>query len=214
MKTPSKLTRKNNPLGLRARILDVAAELFQVRGYHSTSMQDLMQEAAVSGGALHHHFASKKALGLAVIRERVAPTVQEAWIDPVRTAASLEAAVGRVIAEIAAGIERRGRVAGCPLNNLAVELALSDREFRDAMEAIFNEWRRAIGECIARTPGGARLGRSRRVAAAMFIISTYSGAMTQAKTSQSAAPLRYAAVELTRWIRERNFASTGSPASP
>jgi AcrR family transcriptional regulator len=200
-----KVPRKNDPQGLRARILDVAAELFQVRGYFSTSMQDLMQAAKVSGGALHYHFASKKALGLAVILERVAPTVRETWIDPVRTAASLPAAISRVFAGIAASIEAKARVAGCPLNNLALELALTDPEFRDAVDAVFGEWRAALRDRIGKTPGGARLHRSRRADAAMFIISTYSGAMTQAKTSQSAAPLRSAAEELTRWVRGHNF---------
>ncbi|MGH8138177.1 MAG: TetR/AcrR family transcriptional regulator [Steroidobacteraceae bacterium] len=219
MKTPRtkathKVPRKNDPQGLRTRILDVAAEMFQVRGYFSTSMQDLMQGAEVSGGALHHHFASKKALGLAVILERVAPAVRETWVDPVRTAASLPAAVSQVFAQITAGIEARGRVAGCPLNNLALELALADPEFRDAVEAVFAEWRAALGDRIGSTPGGVRLDRSRRAAAAMFIISTYSGAMTQAKTSQSAAPLRSAADELTRWIRERNFGAVSPSPRP
>jgi AcrR family transcriptional regulator len=209
-----KARRKNDPQGLRARILDVAAELFQLRGYFSTSMQDLMQAAAVTGGALHHHFASKKALGVAVIRERVAPAVRETWIDPLRSAASLPAAISRVFAGIRTGIETRGRVAGCPLNNLALELSLADQEFREAVEVVFDEWRAVLGDRIGRTPGGARLTRSRRAAAAMFIISTYSGAMTQAKTSQSAAPLQCAGDELARWMRERNFCAASPGARP
>ena len=76
---------------------------------------------------------------------------------------------------------------------------------RDALEAVFVEWRAALTDRIGNTRGGARLGRSSRAAAAMFIISTYSGAMTQAKTSQSATPLRRTAVELVAWIKESNF---------
>jgi AcrR family transcriptional regulator len=204
-KAPHKVRRRNDPQGLRARILDTAAELFQARGYFSTSMQDLMQAAAVTGGALHHHFASKKALGVAVVLERVAPTVRETWIDPVRAAASLPVVISQVFAGITRSIETRGRVAGCPLNNLALELSLADQEFREAVEVVFGEWRAALGDRIGRTPGGARLTRSRRAAAAMFIVSTYSGAMTQAKTSQSATPLQCAGDELARWMRERNF---------
>jgi hypothetical protein len=123
----------------------------------------------------------------------------------VRTSESLRTAVSRIFAGIAAGIEARGRVAGCPLNNLALELALADPEFREAVDSVFSEWRAALGDRIGGTPGGARLDQTRRAAAAMFIISTYSGAMTQAKTSQNSAPLRSAADELMRWIRERNF---------
>jgi TetR/AcrR family transcriptional repressor of nem operon len=55
--------RSNDPEAMRRRVLDVAAAAFQKRGYHSTSTHDIMREAGVTGGALHHHFPTKKALG-------------------------------------------------------------------------------------------------------------------------------------------------------
>src|SRR5258706_16169418 len=126
MKPTSNRTRQNDPEGLRARVLDAAADLFEVRGYHATSMKDLMQATDVSGGALHHHFPTKKQLALAVIRDRVAPAVRQTWIVPVLSASSLEKGIAAVFREIIAGLEARGSVAGCPLNNLALELSLSD----------------------------------------------------------------------------------------
>src|SRR5260370_40890081 len=81
--------RENAPEGLRARVLDAAAVIFEVRGYHAKSMKDLMQATGVSGGALHHHFPTKKSLALAVIADRVAPAVRRTWIDPIRAAPSL-----------------------------------------------------------------------------------------------------------------------------
>ena len=43
--------RTNDPEGMRARILDAAADLFQARGYHDTSVQDVKRRAGVSSGA-------------------------------------------------------------------------------------------------------------------------------------------------------------------
>jgi hypothetical protein len=114
-------------------------------------------------------------------------------------------AVGGVLAEIARGIDHRGRVAGCPLNNLAQELVLGDPDFRAVLAAVFKEWRMALGARIAGTKGGQRLSSAERVAAATFIVSAYSGAMAQAKVAQRSAPLRSAAAELSRWINERSF---------
>jgi len=205
VKPKSNRTRRNDPARLRARILDVAANLFQARGYHATSMQDLMQATGVSGGALHHHFPSKKSLALAVIAERVAPAVRETWIDPVRAARFLDKGVSRVFATIIAGIEERGSVSGCPLNNLALELALSGTVYRDAVEAVFAEWRSALDERIGATRAGARLDRAQRMDAAAFIVSVYSGSMTLAKSAQNASALRGAAKVLARWLKERGF---------
>lgn len=199
--------RHNDPEGLRARILDQAAKLFQERGYHSTSVHDLLHETGVSAGALHHHFPTKKSLALAVLADRVRPAVREAWIDPVRKAAALGKGVADAFGGILGGMRARGPVQGCPLNNLALELALTDADLRLAVESIFAEWRAALIERIGDTRGGARLDDSGRSAAANFVISVYSGAMNMAKASQSTAPLMDAAGLLSLWLTERRLAA-------
>jgi AcrR family transcriptional regulator len=199
-------TRQNDPEAFRDRVLDVAADLFQAHGYHATSIRDVMQAAGVSGGALHHHFPSKKQLALAVIHDRVAPAVRQAWIEPVRLAPSLEKGIAGVFAAIVRGAEKRGSVSGCPLNNFALELSLADSDFRHAINTTFGEWQGALADRIRDTRGGTRLDRAKCLDAAAFIVSVYSGAMTLAKSAQSAAPLRGAATLLSRWLRERDFA--------
>jgi AcrR family transcriptional regulator len=193
--------RKNDPAGLRRKVLDAAYSMFQARGYNGSSMQDLMEATALSGGALHHHFPSKKSLVLAVFTERVAPVVRETWIEPVRAAASLGAGVQLVFEEIIAGVEGRGAVSGCPLNNLALELSLADGEFRAAAAEIFHEWQEALSEKVRDTRGGRGLTKSARAEVAAFIVSSYSGAMTLAKAEQNSKPLRSTAQNLKRWLQ-------------
>lgn len=199
--------RRNDPEGLRARVLDQAARLFQERGYHSTSMHDVMHATGVSAGALHHHFPTKKSLALAVLADRVRPAVREAWIDPVREAPALGKGVAEVFESIIAGIRSRGSVMGCPLNNLALELALTDTDLRRGIESIFSEWRAVLTERIGATRGGARLDPQGRAAAANFVISAYSGAMNMAKATQSAAPLADALQLLSHWMTDHRLAS-------
>lgn len=194
---PARPKRAYDPEGTRRRLLDVAAEAFQARGYEATSMHDVMRAAGATGGALYHHFPSKKALGLAVLEERVADSVADAWIAPVRSAVTAADGVRAAFETVAAGIEARGRVTGCPLGNLASELALADPAFRDAAEAVFAAWRAAIA---------ARLrdeGAADPEVVATFVVAVYSGAMAQAKTAQSAAPLRQCAEMLDALLRER-----------
>jgi AcrR family transcriptional regulator len=199
--------RHNDPEGLRARILDQAAKLFQARGYHSTSMHDLIQETGVSAGALHHHFPTKKSLALAVLADRVRPAVREAWIDPVRNAAALGKGVTEAFGSIIGDMQTRQSVQGCPLNNLALELALTDGDLRRGVESIFAEWRAALIERIGDTRGGAKLDDGGRTAAANFVISVYSGAMNMAKAAQSTAPLADAFELLSLWLQERRLAA-------
>src|SRR5215469_16842046 len=134
-------------------------------------MHDLMHETGVSAGALHHHFPTKKSLALAVLDDRVRPVVREAWIDPLREAPALGKGVADAVGNIIGGMRGRKSVLGCPLNNLALELALTDTDLRRAVDSIFAEWRTALVERIGGTRGGARLDDSGRAAAANFVIS-------------------------------------------
>lgn len=193
--------RTNDPELTRSRILDAAARLFHHRGYADTSMQDIIDAASVTSGALHHHYRTKKALGLAVIRERVAPVVEEVWIGPVVDATDPVVGITKAIEGIARGL-RRQKIAGCPLNNLAVELGFAEPDFRKEVEKIFRRWRVVLSDKIAESgmcPPGLQPKE-----AATFIVAAYSGAMTLAKSSQSVEPLKVALKCLThQWVPQK-----------
>ncbi|RVA85303.1 TetR/AcrR family transcriptional regulator [Mesorhizobium sp. M7A.F.Ca.US.006.04.2.1] len=182
--------RINDPEGMRKKVLDVAEDAFQARGYHASSIGDLMAAADVSGGALHHHFPTKKALALAVIDERVAAAVEETWIAPVLAAASAREGVRAVFEAVAAQLEQQGFVRGCPLNNLAHELSLADPDFRIALAGIFAGWRRAIADKLR---AGQQVGKDEGTDPERFAaltVAAYSGAMSMAKATQDAGVLR------------------------
>jgi AcrR family transcriptional regulator len=193
--------RSNDPEAMRRRILDVATAAFQTRGYHSTSTHDIMREAGVTGGALHHHFPTKKALGLAVIRDRVAQAVEETWIEPIRTAPTAAAGIRNVFQQIAATIDARGTVLGCPLNNLALELSLADPEFQHAVQAVFERWRTAIAEKLRADQAAGALKNVDPEHLATFIVAVYSGAMALAKAQQSSEPLGTCAQQLAAFVQ-------------
>jgi len=192
--------RSYDPVALRARILDVAAAAFQSRGYNSTSTHDIMRDAAVTGGALHHHFPTKKSLGLAVIRERVAPAVEETWIEPVRQARTALDGILRAFDDIVLLIDERGEVLGCPLNNLAIELSLADPEFKEAVVQIFGRWQEAIaGKLRGEKADAAPISAPDELAT--FVVASYSGAIAMAKAQQNSDPLRICARQLASVLR-------------
>jgi AcrR family transcriptional regulator len=195
---------------MRRRLLDVAARAFQARGYHATSIHDIMREAGVTGGALHHHFPTKKALGLAVIRERVAPAVEQTWIEPLGSARTAADGIADVFARIAARLDERSRVLGCPLNNLALELALADPEFRRAVQDVFENWQAAITQRLRADQAAGTLENADPEGLATLIVAAYSGAMAMAKANQSSEPLKRCAQQLAAVVRFRQVGWSGS----
>lgn len=171
--------------------MSVAAEQFQTRGYHATSMHDIMQLAGVPGGSMYYHFPTKKSLGLAVIREAVAQSIEETWIVPVRAASSAKDGVLKVFSAVADQIERDRRgVSGCPLNNLTIELSLADAEFQSALREVFDAWTSAIAERIRRDIHDRKVRGIDANETAVAIVASFSGAMALAKAAQRAGPIK------------------------
>jgi len=56
----------------RDQILQIARHLIQTRSYLGFSFQDIADQIGIRKPSLYHHFASKEALGVAVLREATA----------------------------------------------------------------------------------------------------------------------------------------------
>ncbi len=61
----------------KEHILNVAEQLFAVRGFAGTSLRSVIKEAGVNLAAVHYHFGSKEDLFLAVVKRFTTPVVQE-----------------------------------------------------------------------------------------------------------------------------------------
>lgn len=71
------VTQTQAPTNTAQRILDIAEQLVQGRGYNGFSYADIAGELAMTKASLHYHFASKAELGEALI-ERYSARFMEA----------------------------------------------------------------------------------------------------------------------------------------
>jgi len=208
MRKQSGKTRTNDPEGTRNRVLDVAAVSFQRHGYSGTSVHDIVRDAKISGGALAHHFPTKKAIALAVIAERVAAEIGSTWIEKFKTAASVAAGVEQVFEDVIQQLDGSTRITGCPLNNLALELSLADKDFRRAIAKEYDAWRKAIE---SRVQTEMRSGRATYAAGdasgfATYVVAVFSGAIAIAKAHQNTAPLKVCLAQLRQGFENRGHA--------
>ena len=85
----------------REQIVAVATRLFAARGYEGTSIDAVLQGAAVSRGSLYHHFAGKDALFEAVLAD-VEARVGDQVLAAAESAAVQSAAAGGAMDPVAA----------------------------------------------------------------------------------------------------------------
>ena len=58
------------------KLLKIARQMFSKRGYGDTSMEEIVQKAHVTRGALYHHFSGKKGLFLRVFEDALTDVVK------------------------------------------------------------------------------------------------------------------------------------------
>jgi len=69
----------------RKHIVHTALRLFASRGYHSTSIADILRESDCKRGSLYHYFSSKEELGYAVIDESIRLLIEQGAHSRIRT---------------------------------------------------------------------------------------------------------------------------------
>jgi TetR/AcrR family transcriptional regulator, transcriptional repressor for nem operon len=173
-----------SPDNTRDRIILAGLRLFAAKGYQSTSIVDLLQEAQAHSGSFYHFFPTKQDLLLAVLktyRDGIEPMLlAPAWngiLDPIARVFALLAAYRRAL-------ENSGCTYGCPIGSLALELHEPDPPVRELLAVNFSGWVSHIRTCL--DAAGNRLPRTVDTEQlAMFVLTTMEGGVMQARTHRS-----------------------------
>jgi TetR/AcrR family transcriptional repressor of nem operon len=183
-------TKQPRALQTREKILGAAAQLFALKGYHDAKLDEVQQTAQVTTGAFFHHFASKEALGLAVLAWHMERRRQELdQLEQKMPSPRSDDPLGRVFRRldaIAQMIERREhRKGGCIIGNLSTALSDTHDGFRRRLAECFDEM---AMEFQAHLEAAAKLhGAARRVdtkALARYIVAVIEGSIMLGRTQR------------------------------
>ena len=161
-----------------------AMRLFGEKGYHSTSVADILSASKVNAGSLYHVFPGKQDVLLAVLDMYLAGIrpmlLAPAWngvSDPIeRVFALLESYRIRLTSTAC--------TYGCPIGSIALELHEPDPAVRDRLTANFDAWVSAVEECLVEA--GKRLPRAvDRRALAVMALTTMEGGVMLTRTARS-----------------------------
>jgi TetR/AcrR family transcriptional regulator, transcriptional repressor for nem operon len=128
----------------RERLVKVARELVHGSSYAAVSIEDVCSKAGVHRGSLYHFFPSKEALGLAVLDANwvlMDAMLAESFRDDVAPLERIDRFVGAFGSLLAMTREQMGSTPGCPLGNLAAELA-GRGETGQRLTGVLDAWAR------------------------------------------------------------------------
>jgi TetR/AcrR family transcriptional regulator, transcriptional repressor for nem operon len=194
------MAKRLDESGTASRILDVAEELVQTRGFDGFSYAHVAAELGVTSPSLHYHFGSKAELGEALI-ERYAARFLEALSGIERDGANSLAKLG-AYARVYGDVLRRRRMCLCGM--LAAGYDTLPDGMRGAVIQFFDEnerWLARVLEEGSRDGSVAFAGDARDVA--QSIISGLEGAMLVARPYGDAARFDVAARRILDGLVQR-----------
>jgi len=166
------MARNKTPEDTRQAILGAAFQEFYRNGFQGGSLNQIVEAAGVTKGALFHHFAGKRELAFAVIDEIIAPILQQRWLASFAESADPIASMQQTIRQLVKSDIQSGYwLQGCPLNNLAQEMSPLDEGFRERIDALYDTWRKEIAAAMThgRKAGTVRKDASARDVAALVV---------------------------------------------
>jgi TetR/AcrR family transcriptional regulator, transcriptional repressor for nem operon len=195
----------------RARIVEAAADLIYAHGVERTSLDDVMAASGVSKSQLYHYFADKDALVLEVIA-RQTERVLDAQRPHLEALDSLPAlrAWRNAIVRLNKAIQGKG----CPLGNLASELANDSEPARKRLADSFSMWRDRIENGLAKMRERGELSASADPHdLALALLSAVEGGLLLAKTTHSSRPLELSLDMAIDHVARHVTARTSAPTA-
>lgn len=138
------------PEETRMKILETALDLFHRGSFTGTSINQIVDKAGITKGALFHYFKGKNELGYAVVEECLRRQIQEHWITPLATSVDPINDMLAILDKMSQMLVDEPHIleCGCPLNNLSQEMSSLDDTFRLKLLELYREWELAIEKSI------------------------------------------------------------------
>jgi TetR/AcrR family transcriptional regulator, lmrAB and yxaGH operons repressor len=178
-------------------MIAATTRLLQERGYHGTSLRDILAESGAPRGSLYFHFpGGKEEIAVEATRRhnREAVDLLTASLESADEAATGLQAYFNALADY---VDASGHRIGCAVAAIVLDAAGGSEALDAVCRDAIAEWHRVITAALERdgvTPERAR-------ALATFTIAAEEGAFVMARSAKSAEPLRTAGREIAAAVR-------------
>lgn len=178
----------------RARILETTGLLLRQRGYHGTSLNDILSASAAPRGSLYFHFpGGKDQLVIEVTRDSVARVTGQ-LTEALAAEHDPAVAVHHIYQSVARMLEDRQFTLGCPIAPVVLDSPTS--ELAELCRSAFEQWIGLLREAFVR----AGVPERRAHALALLVESSLEGLMVIARATRDRAPVLVVADEVAALV--------------
>ncbi|TPO10381.1 TetR/AcrR family transcriptional regulator [Mesorhizobium sp. B1-1-5] len=192
----------------RTRMIEATALLIRKRGYHGTSLNDILSASAAPRGSLYFHFpGGKDQLVIEVTRASVADVTERLGAalleesDPAVAVHHIYQSVGRMLEENEFSL-------GCPVAPVVLDAPNNVPDLVEICRSAFEQWIGLLRQAFV----GAGVPERRAQALALLVESSLEGLMVIARATRDRTPLAAVADEVAALVEQAVLA--GGVAQP
>jgi TetR/AcrR family transcriptional repressor of nem operon len=191
----------NKAAATRLNILQKAFELIYVKGYQTTSIDDILATTQVTKGAFYYHFRNKDEMGLAIINELMQPELTRSFIEPLQNTPDPLDAIYNLMDDLLMKNKFLKVEYGCPAANFTQEMTPWNADFSKVLNDLAHQWTKLMAVAIekGKATGAVRKDVNAKQAT-LFIMSGYWGIRNFGKLENSRKPYVQYLKELKNYL--------------
>jgi TetR/AcrR family transcriptional repressor of nem operon len=189
----------------RERIISKGAQLIHAQGYKATGIQQILDVAGIPKGSFYFYFKNKDDFGCAVI-DHFTLTIGEIFTGHLRDirVSPLER-LEKLLNYYESAFKKSGATLGCPIGNLALELADANETLRLRLQIAIEELITQIETCLEEARNSRLLPPGLNTAdTARLIFHGLEGAILHMKVVKSIEPIRTFRRYLSAYLKGNN----------
>ncbi|MBZ9658639.1 TetR/AcrR family transcriptional regulator [Mesorhizobium sp. ESP-6-4] len=182
----------------RTRMIEATALLIRKRGYHGTSLNDILSASAAPRGSLYFHFpGGKDQLVVEVTRASVADVTERLGAalleesDPAVAVHHIYQSVGRMLEENEFSL-------GCPVAPVVLDAPNDVPDLVEICRSAFEQWIGLLRQAFMR----AGVPERRAQALALLVESSLEGLMVIARATRDRTPVQAVADEVAALVEQ------------
>jgi TetR/AcrR family transcriptional repressor of lmrAB and yxaGH operons len=181
----------------RDKLIDATLTLLRSQGFRGTGMNQIVEQSGAPKGSLYHHFPlGKEQLVIETLRT-AGRNVEKRISDALRQHADTGKALRAYLEAYAREIRESDFQRGCPVGNVAMDVAATEPNLRTVCNEIFKTW----ASLIARRLQEDGAPKAEAESLAEFVISSLEGALILCRAQRSTQPLQHAAKRIELLVK-------------
>ncbi len=190
-KKPNLMDKNRKRMETMHRMRAKGLELFYQKGYHNTSIDDILTELSLSKGAFYHHFKSKEDFFISIAQNIITQKVYSQLIEPLTHDQNPIPLIIDTIQDSLEQAEHNEMDRGFMLGNFLMEFNVGHAEISGYLKDILKIWEINLISLLKRGRSDAYINRHVDCeGVATYIISSYMGIRTM-MVGNNARMLKY-----------------------